>query len=354
MTDKALVRHEAPDWTEEQQRIIREQFADGCTDDELLVLLYQARRRGLDPLLGQIRGIKRWNAAKGREVMAIQTSIDGFRVIAERTGCYGGGPAPEFRVETDDKGNRDLVCRFTVRKLCGNAEAGWQWLDVTDEARFSEYVVRTKQGKPVAMWQQKAHIMLAKCAEAKTLRRAFPEDLSGLYTDDEMAQADNPVQSESASQPHGAAGEAATTGPARPPAWRCEMCRKVLDEEFDDLPRLLCADHAAKLDASKREAERPDENPTYHTPDKHQRERFKRALFHDPNLTEGVRAEYVHRGGTCETARDFDRLCDELEGVVGLDKRERGPDGLPISGQADKPAPKPEPAKAAADGDLPF
>jgi phage recombination protein Bet len=193
MPDRELATRDEHAWTQDQQRIIREQFADGCTDDELAVLLYQAKRRGLDPLLGQIRGIKRWNAQKGREVMAVQTSIDAFRLIADRTGKYGGGPAPEFRFEEDSKGDRDMVCRFTVRKLCGNSEAGWTWLDVTDEARFKEYCGRNKKGHLTRMWHDKPHVMLAKCAESKTLRRAFPEDLGHLFTDDEMQQADNPV-----------------------------------------------------------------------------------------------------------------------------------------------------------------
>ncbi len=211
MSSEIAVRAEQT-WTKEQERIIREMFADGCTDDELAVLLYQAKRRRLDPLSGQIRGIKRWNAQKGRQIMTVQTSIDAFRLIAQRTGTYGAGPAPEFRVEMipnqkDKEGNplpdrRELIARVTLRKLCGNREAGWTWLDVTDEARWSEYVQTKQDGSTVRMWQQMPHNQLGKCAEAKTLRRGWPEELGGMYTDDEMGQADNPPDTQAQAQGH--------------------------------------------------------------------------------------------------------------------------------------------------------
>jgi hypothetical protein len=58
-------------------------------------------------------------------------------------------------------------------------------------ALWSNYVQTSKDGHPTKFWSSMGPLMLGKCAESLALRRAFPEDLSGIYTADEMMQADN-------------------------------------------------------------------------------------------------------------------------------------------------------------------
>jgi hypothetical protein len=63
-------------------------------------------------------------------------------------------------------------------------------------ATWKEYAQYKQDGSPTRMWAQFSALMLAKCAESLALRKAFPQELSGLYTSEEMAQASNHSQTQ--------------------------------------------------------------------------------------------------------------------------------------------------------------
>ena len=79
-----------PFFTSEQESMILTQFLGGASKSEAQVLLEIVKRRRLDPFSKQVYFVKRWDSAKRQEIWAIQTSIDGLRSIAERTGKYDG------------------------------------------------------------------------------------------------------------------------------------------------------------------------------------------------------------------------------------------------------------------------
>jgi len=192
----ALVRTRvgSPKLTRPQIELLKQTIAKDATDDELQLFVAVCERTGLDPFARQIYFLKRRqkNRRTGdwEEVAQIQTSIDGFRVIAERTGEVDG----QELAWCDDTGqwvdvwlkkSPPLAARvLAYRKGCSRPFPGI--------ARFDEYAQQSGDGL-VGLWRKMPANQLAKCAEALALRKAFPAELSGLYTREEMAQAE-PVE----------------------------------------------------------------------------------------------------------------------------------------------------------------
>jgi phage recombination protein Bet len=163
-------------WTPEQTQLISSTIAPGCSGDELKLFAYACQRTGLDPFSKQIYAIKR--AGK----MTIQAGIDGLRAIAERTGQLDGSET--YWCGADGAwqdvwlADKPPAAAKTIiyRKGSNHAFVG--------TARFADY--NAGQG----LWSKMPAAMIAKCSEALALRKAFPANLSGVYTTDEMEQAE--------------------------------------------------------------------------------------------------------------------------------------------------------------------
>lgn len=185
MTTKISTVKGSP-WTPEQIALITRTVARGATQDELGLFFNIAKRAGLDPFTRQVHFVKRkvWNQDKKTydEIGTTQTGIDGYRAIAERSGCYAGSDDASFEGGMEDVPIKASVC---VYKLVGGIRCPF-----TASARWSEYApVNPKTKEIMGQWKKMPYLMLSKCAEALALRKAFPNDLSGLYTEEEMEQA---------------------------------------------------------------------------------------------------------------------------------------------------------------------
>lgn len=175
-----------------QINLLKTTVAKGTTDDQFKLFLEVAQRTGLNPFAKQIYAVVR----KSQEAdgsysakMTIQTGVDGYRLIAQRTGEYAGQRGPEWCgpdgvwIDVWLSNTPPAAARVGVLRR-GFEEPVW------GVATYASFVQTTSQGAPSNLWKSMPDVMLAKCAEVQALRKAFPQELSGLYTDAEMGQAD--------------------------------------------------------------------------------------------------------------------------------------------------------------------
>lgn len=180
-------------FTPDQVKLIKSQIMGGKgTDNELAFFLHICKETSLNPFTRQIYFVMRWDSNQQKEVGQVQVSIDGLRTIAERSSEYRGQTKPEWC------GDDGVWVDVWLKKIPPTAaRVGIYRKDFIEAiyavARYDAYAARKKDGTPTAMWAKMPDVMLSKCAESLALRKAFPQDLSGLYSGEEMEQADNAV-----------------------------------------------------------------------------------------------------------------------------------------------------------------
>ena len=172
-------------WTPEQQQLITNTIAPGCSADELKLFAMVCQRTGLDPFSKQIYAIKRKSKQRDgsyKWLMTVQASIDGLRSIAERTGQLDGSES--FWCGEDGQWQDVWLSSkppAAAKTIIHRRGASHPFVGV---ARFADY--NAGQG----LWSKMPATMIAKCSEALALRKAFPADLSGVYSGEEMDQED--------------------------------------------------------------------------------------------------------------------------------------------------------------------
>lgn len=163
----------------DQLDLLKRTYAAGTTDDEFALFMNTSHRLGLDPFARQVYAIKRGGK------LTIQVGIDGFRAVAERTGDLDGQDGPYWcgddGIWVDAWLHEDAPQAAKIhiyRKGCARPFTG--------VATLRSYTQGTN-----GLWKTMPDVLLAKCAESLALRKAFPSSLAGVYTADEMAQADS-------------------------------------------------------------------------------------------------------------------------------------------------------------------
>lgn len=232
---------------EQKTDLIRAMYP-GAKPAELEMFFHQAKRMGLDPLARQIHLVTRKKGNSGETMAVVQVGIDGYRAVADRTQLYAGNDDPLFdegltQYQMIQAGKlRPETSTVTVYKVVGGVRCPF-----TATATWKAYC-------PTAgndfMWVKMPYLMLSKCAEALALRKAFPAELSGVYTDEEMDQAgkvitvtlDTPVQHQASlaapvaqqaqKAPQAAAKPAQSATPAPAPAAKPDVLNENAIDDF--------------------------------------------------------------------------------------------------------------------------
>jgi len=162
-----------------------------ASNADLAVFMHYCQRTGLDPFSRQIYMIGRTVKENGQYVtkQTIQVGIDGYRIIAHRAARRDGVTLSYGKTFWYKHGERNPYDLW----LHDDPPAGASVTVYVDDkpfhgqVRFASFAAYNKDGTLTRQWASMPDHMIAKCAEAQALRKAFPHDLGGIRTDEETA-----------------------------------------------------------------------------------------------------------------------------------------------------------------------
>ena len=177
----------------------------GAKDESILLAVDYCKARKLDilkkpchivPMQVTLSGQKD-NNGNDRKIWrdVIMPGIYDQRITAFRTGQMAGQDEPVFGNTVAFKGiEAPEWCRVTVYRFINGERCAFSHTEY-----FSEACATTRDGLLNSMWRKRLRGQLAKCAEAGALRKAFPDELGGVITADEVNE--EPINQHSATTP---------------------------------------------------------------------------------------------------------------------------------------------------------
>lgn len=167
-------------YDQKQLDLIKSTYCKGLSEPEFALAVQHSKATGLSLLTKQLYAMVHNAKDPEKRTLTFVTSIDGYRSIAAKTGQHAGTDDAKFA-----RNEQGLIisASVTVYRMISNQRCPY-----SATAFWDEYYPGERYAK---FWDKMPHTMLAKVAEALALRKAFPMELGGYYTSDEMAQAQN-------------------------------------------------------------------------------------------------------------------------------------------------------------------
>jgi phage recombination protein Bet len=186
MSENQLQKTEINKQVEDQMKktgmveTVRKTIFPGSTNDELTLYFYQCIVSGVHPLSKKIIPQK-FKDNDGSFKVSFVTTVDHARSKAEETQLYDGQDAYQFEGEliVNHNGKEIKVPEKAIVKVYKKGVSR----PFVGEARWVEFFPGEKRG---FKYLQMPYHMLGKCAEMNALRKAFPDQLHNLYSEEEM------------------------------------------------------------------------------------------------------------------------------------------------------------------------
>ena len=170
-----------PNYSPEEIALIKQRFPADLTESEFQQFMARARNAGLCPLRRQIMALAHRQKGSSKKAMTVIVTIDGFRALAYRADPGHGTTIKYLHGDEQWKMFPPLKA-LPIAAMC-TVMRGTTGREVSKIAMWAEHGA----GKAMNWTSMPAH-MLGKVAEGLALRSAFPLELSGLYSDDEISE----------------------------------------------------------------------------------------------------------------------------------------------------------------------
>ena len=160
----------------------------GAREESVILVHDYCIARKLDPLKKPCHivamNVKDQQTGQSAWRDVIMPGIYEHRITAMRTGEYVGMDEMAFGAEITHKGvNAPSSATCTIYRMIAGVKAAFSHTEY-----FVEACATKKDGCINAMWTKRPIGQLSKCAEAGALRKAFPEELGGQMTVEEIQQ----------------------------------------------------------------------------------------------------------------------------------------------------------------------
>ena len=200
------------EFSETELKAMRAEYGKGATDTQWELFISECRARALRPgphVVFQLRKSKEYDPDTNTSQYVKKpfwiTTIGALRLIALRTGQYGGSAPAEY-IYLDDNGDPSIISEIPLPSKEHKNLPREPWAvrmsvyrkdfdrPITSVIRFDSVATTQKRGEALTltdMWAKRGDAQNAKCSEADALRKAFPEELGSLYLSEEIKDAED-------------------------------------------------------------------------------------------------------------------------------------------------------------------